>query len=105
MDHKREDRTPPPLAREWVDKQPTTHWGNLLLCNVAPVWSTKASDSSFKKIQTAPNAALRTATGASIDHLLEESLTPKDRDHSDIPSALYVVNCLEKDHVCHGITT
>ena len=29
----------------------------------APVWSTNASDSSFKKIQTAQNAALRTATG------------------------------------------
>ena len=28
----------------------------------APVWSTNASDSSFKKIQTAQNAALRTAT-------------------------------------------
>ena len=45
----------------------------------APVWSTKASDSSFKKIQTAKNAALRTATGAhkmaSIDHLHQESLT------------------------------
>ena len=39
----------------------------------APVWNTNASDSSFKKIQTAQNAALRTATGAhkmaSIDHL------------------------------------
>ena len=30
----------------------------------APVWSTNASDSSFKKIQTAQNAALRTATGS-----------------------------------------
>ena len=30
----------------------------------APVWSTNASDSSFKKKQTAQNAALRTATGA-----------------------------------------
>ena len=29
----------------------------------APVWSTNASDSSFKKIQTAQNVALRTATG------------------------------------------
>ena len=39
---------------------------------VAPVWSTNTSDSSFKKIQTAKNVALRTATGAhkmaSIDH-------------------------------------
>ena len=38
----------------------------------ASVWSTKASNLSFKKIQTAQNAALRTTTGAhkmaSIDH-------------------------------------
>ena len=51
----------------------------------APVWSTNASDSSFKKIQTAQNAALRTATGthkmASIDHLHQESLTLRVKDH------------------------
>ena len=47
----------------------------------APIWSTNASDSSYKKIQTAQNAALRTTTGAQkmarIDHLHQESLTPK----------------------------
>ena len=66
-------------------------WGQdketlLMTCNAlgksianyaAPVWSTNASDSSFKKIQTAQNAALRMATGAnnmaSIDHLHQES--------------------------------
>ena len=45
----------------------------------APVWSTNASDSSFKKIQTAQNAALRTETEAhkmdSIDYIHQESLT------------------------------
>ena len=45
----------------------------------APAWSTNTSDSSSKKIQTAQNAALRTATGAhkmaSIHHLHQESLT------------------------------
>ena len=50
----------------------------------APVWSTNTSDSSFKKIQTAQNAALRTATGAhkmaSIDHLHQESLTLRVKD-------------------------
>ena len=74
----------------------------------APVWSTNASDSSFKKIQTAQNAALRTATGAhkmaSIDHLHQESLTLRVKDHSDMLSAQYLVNCLEEDHVSHGIT-
>ena len=90
----------------------------LLTCNAlgksiasyaAPVWSTNASDSIYKKIQTAQNAALRTATGthkmASIDHLHQESLTLKVKDQSDILSAQYIVNCLEEDHVCHGITT
>ena len=72
----------------------------------APVWSTNASDSSFKKIQTAQNAALRTATGAhkiaSIDHLHQVSLTLRVKD---MLSAQYLVNCLDEDHVSHGITT
>ena len=55
------------------------------------------------------NAALRTVTGAhkmaSIDHLHQESFTLKVKDHSDMLSAQYLVNCLEEDHVCHGITT
>ena len=71
---------------------------------------------SFKKIRTAQNAALRTAqnaalrtaTGAhkmaSIDHLHQESLTLRVKDHSDMLSAQYLVNCLEEDHVSHGIT-
>ena len=57
----------------------------------APVWSTNASDSRFKKIQTAQNVALRTATKAhemaSIDHLHQGSLMLR-----------------VKDHVSHGIT-
>ena len=75
----------------------------------SPVWSTNASDSSFKTIQTAQNAALKTATGAhkmaNIDHLHQESLTLKVKDHSDMLSVQYLVNCLEEDHVFHGITT
>ena len=55
------------------------------------------------------NAALRTATGAhkmaSIDYLHQESLTLKVKDHSDMLSAQYIVNCLEEEHVCHGIIT
>ena len=74
----------------------------------APVWSTNACDSSFKKIQTAQNAALRTETGArkkaSIDHLHQESLTLRVKDHSDMLSVQYLENCLEEDHVSHGIT-
>ena len=42
---------------------------------------------------------------ASIDHLHQESLTLKVKDHSDMFSGQYLVNCLEEDHLCHGITT
>ena len=83
--------------------------GKSIASYAAPVSCTNASDSSFKKIQTAQNAALRTATGAhkmaSIGHFHQESLTLKVRDHSDMLSVQYLVNCLEEDHVCHGITT
>ena len=72
----------------------------------APVWSTDASDSSFKKIQTAHNVDMRTRAHkmASIDHLHQESLTLRVKDHSDMLSAQYLVNCLEEDHVSHSIT-
>ena len=54
------------------------------------------------------NAALRTAAGAhkmaSIDHLHQESLTLRVKDHSDMLSAQYFVNCLEEDHVSHDTT-
>ena len=82
---------------------------NFIASYAAPVWSSNASDSSFKKTQKAKNAALGMATGfhkmTSIDHLHQESLTLKVKDHSDMLSAQYLVNCLKEDHVCHGITT
>ena len=40
----------------------------------------------------------------SIDHLHQESITLRLKDHSDMLSAQYLVNCLEEDHVSHGIT-
>ena len=66
--------------------------GKSIASYAAPVCSTNKTDSSYRKIQTAQNESLRTATGAhkmaSIDHLHQVSLTLK-----------------VKDHVCHGITT
>ena len=68
-------------------------FGKSIASYAAPVWSTNASDSSFKKM-TAHNAALRTATGAHkmaiIEHLHQDFLTLK---------------IVEEDHVCNGITT
>ena len=82
--------------------------GKSIVNYAAPVWSTNASDSTFKEIHTVQNAALWTATEAhqmaSIDHLHQESLTLRVKDHSDMLSAQYLVNCLEEDHVSHGIT-
>ena len=70
--------------------------GKYITSYAAPVWSTNVGDSRFNKIQTAQNAALRTATGAhnmtSIDHLHYESITLRVNDHSDILSAQYLVN-------------
>ena len=77
--------------------------GKYIASYAAPLWKTNASDLSFKKIHTAQNVALRTATGAhkmaSINHLHQESLTLKVKDHSDMFSAQYLANCLEEDHV------
>ena len=57
------------LASSWgQDKETLLLTYNALGKSIAsyaePVWSTNASDSSVEKIQTAQNAALRTATGA-----------------------------------------
>ena len=83
--------------------------GKSITSYAAPVWSTNAGDTIFKKIQTAHNVALGTLTGAhtmaSIDHLHQESLTLNVKDHSDMLSAQYFVNRLEENHVCHDITT
>ena len=73
--------------------------GKYIASYAAQVWSTNASDSSFKKIQTVHNTALRTASGAykmaSIYPLHQESLTLRVKDHSDMLSAQNLVNGLE----------
>ena len=83
--------------------------GKSIASYAAPILSTNAGDSSFKKIHTAQTEALRTDTGARkmdiIHHLHPESHTLKVRDHSDMLSVQYLVNCLEEDHVWYGITT
>ena len=75
----------------------------------APVWSTNASATSIGKIQIAQNEALRIATGShkmsSIDHLYNETEMLTVKQHSDLLSAQYLVQCLDPDHVCHNITT
>ena len=82
--------------------------GKYIASYAAPVWITNASDLSFKKIQTAKNTALRIVTRshkmASIDHLHQESLMLRVKDHSNMFYVQYLVNCLVEDHVSHGIT-
>ena len=74
-----------------------------------PVWSTNASVTSTGKIQTAQNEALRIATGShkmsSIDHLHNETEMLTVKQHSDLLSAQYLVQCLDPDYVCRNITT
>ena len=77
--------------------------GKSIAIYAAPIWITNASDSSFKNIQTAQNAT-RAHMMASIDHLQQESLTLRVKDHSDMFFAQYLINCLEEDHVSHCIT-
>ena len=75
----------------------------------APVWSTITSATSIGKIQISQNEALRITTGShkmsSIDHLLNETEMLTVKQHSDLLSAQYLVQCLDPDHVCHNITT
>ena len=83
--------------------------GKSIASFAAPIWITNASDSDFNKILTPHYSALRTPTGAHmmtrVDHLHQESLTLKVREHSSMFSAQYLVNFLEKDHMCYGIIT
>ena len=62
----------------------------------------------IRALRTYRQLRMRTATGAhkmaSTDHLHQESLTLRVKDHSDMLSAQYLVKCLEEEHVSHGIT-
>ena len=95
-----------------------TTWGQLMTYKAiersvanygAPVWSTNASATSIGKIQIAQNEALRIATGShkmsSIDHLHNETEMLTVKQHSDLLSAQYLVQCLDPDHICHIVTT
>ena len=42
---------------------------------------------------------------SSIDHLHNETEMLTVKQHSDLLSAQYLVQCLDPDHVCHNITT
>ena len=74
----------------------------------APVWSTNASESNIGKIQRAQNEALRIITGShkmsSIDHLHNETKILQVEDHLNLLSAQYMIQCLDRENVCHHIT-
>ena len=75
----------------------------------APVWSPNLSDTNFKKIQTAQNSALRTATGClkitPIPHLHQESQILPIQSHSDLLCIQYLAQCQESSHPCHTACT
>ena len=75
----------------------------------APVWTPNTSHSSFKKIQTSQNAALRTITGClkltNIDHLHQETTMLPIKEHSDLLAAQYLAGCIQNElHPCHNIS-
>ena len=75
----------------------------------APVWSTKANNTSLEKIQRTQNEALRIITGShkmiSIDHLYSETKMILGKDHLNLLSAQYLIHCLDTENVCHHINT
>ncbi|KAH7711067.1 putative reverse transcriptase - house mosquito [Aphelenchoides avenae] len=60
--------------------------GRPIINYAAPVWTPLLSDTGFKRLQIAQNAALRTASGclamSSIDHLHQETAMLPVRDHN-----------------------
>ena len=72
------------------------------------VWSINASETNIGKIQRAQNEALRIITGShkmsSIDHIHSETKMLQVEDHLNLPSAQYLVQCLDTENVCHHIT-
>ena len=70
---------------------------------------TRLTNVSMEKIQVAQNEALRISTGAhkmsSIVHLHCEAQMLKVTEHSDLLSAQYLLKCLDRENVCHNITT
>ena len=83
--------------------------GRLMENYAALVCSTNTSNTSLEKIQRTQNPALRIITGShkmpSIDHIHSETKMPHAKDHMHLPSAQYLVHCLDTYNVCHHITT
>ena len=73
-----------------------------------PAWSTNTSESNIDNIPRAQNEALRILTGShkmsSINHLHSETKMLQVKDHLNLLSAQYLVQCLDIENVCHHIT-
>ena len=82
--------------------------GKLIANYAAPVWSINASKTNIDKIQRAHNEALRIITGShallSIDHIHSETKMLQAKDHLNLLSVQYPVQCLDTENVCHHIT-
>ena len=59
-------------------------------------------------IQIVQNATQRRETGShqvsSIDHLHQDAKILKVKEHSELFSVQYLIECLDEDHICHNIT-
>ena len=74
----------------------------------APVWSPRISATSYRKLQTVQNSALRTATGchlkSSVEHLHTETKCLTVEEHCTLLSAQYLANALNPDRPVHPNT-
>ncbi len=67
-----------------------------------PIWTPALSNTSWNRLQTAQNAALRTATGChrmtDIDHLHHESKVMKVKDHCEMLSKQFLLATQKPAH-------
>jgi len=68
----------------------------------APVWSPCLSETKWRDLQTAQNAALRTITGCHMmthpDHLHQETEILPVRDHCQLLTRQYLLGCMVEGH-------
>ena len=76
--------------------------GQSILNYACPIWTPSLSNTSWKDLQTAQNAALRVATGChlmtDIDHLHQESKIMRVKPHCDMLSQQYLLATQQHDH-------
>lgn len=81
--------------------------GRSIINYAAPIWTPQLSQTSWNKLQTTQNAALRTATGSHLmahhDHLHTETKLIPVKTHNTLLSRQYLLRCHLEEHPCNRI--